>query len=162
MTEHELQSIFNSLGNLHLVSRYFSDHPELLDDLITISVHDHHPKSWRAAWMIDKIHEHHPELIKPHLVQIAQFVLTTKNDSKRRHLLKVISLNDIPEEYAGSLLNYSLDLFTNAAIPVAVRVHAMQVLFNIALKEPDFSCELIQLIEHEIEYHATPGIASRG
>jgi hypothetical protein len=38
----------------------------------------------------------------------------------------------------------------------------MQILFNIAQKEPDFSGELIELIEHEMEYHGSAGIASRG
>jgi hypothetical protein len=38
----------------------------------------------------------------------------------------------------------------------------MQILFNIAQKEPDFSGELIELIEHELEYHGSAGLASRG
>jgi hypothetical protein len=60
------------------------------------------------------------------------------------------------------LLNYCLEVFTNAAEPVAIRVHAMQILFNIAQKEPDFSGELIELIENEIELHGSAGLASRG
>lgn len=38
----------------------------------------------------------------------------------------------------------------------------MQILFEISEYEPGFKPELIQLIEHEIEYHASPGIISRG
>jgi hypothetical protein len=76
--------------------------------------------------------------------------------------LKLISLNDIQEENMAVLLNFSIEVFTNAAEPVAVRVHAMQILFNIAQKEPDFSGELIELIEHELEYHGSAGLASRG
>ena len=60
------------------------------------------------------------------------------------------------------LLNFCLEVFTNAAEPVAVRVHAMQILYNIAQKEPDFSGELIELIENEMEYHGSAGLASRG
>jgi predicted nucleic acid-binding OB-fold protein len=60
------------------------------------------------------------------------------------------------------LLNFCIEVFTNAAEDIAVRVHAMQILFNIARKEPDFAGELIELIEHEMEYHGSAGISSRG
>lgn len=162
MTEDELQSIFSSLGNLTYVGQYFSSHPELLEDLLNISQDDSQAKSWRAAWMIDKIQEKHPDLIAPYFTRIAQLAMTTQNNGKRRHFLKIISLCAIPDEYTGTLLNYSIELFTDPGLPVAVRVHAMQVLYNIAEKEPDFTGELMQLIEHEIEYHGSAGISSRG
>ena len=38
----------------------------------------------------------------------------------------------------------------------------MQILFNISEREPELKHELIQLIEHEIEYHSSAGIKSRG
>ena len=60
------------------------------------------------------------------------------------------------------LFNFCFEVFTNSTEPVAVRVHAMQILFNIAQKEPDFTGELINLIENEIELHGSAGIASRG
>jgi hypothetical protein len=93
---------------------------------------------------------------------MTSFVLTTKNSGKKRHLLKLISLNDIQEENVALLLNHCIDVFTSATEPVAVRVHAMQILFNIAQKEPDFSGELTELIEHEMEYHGSAGLTSRG
>jgi hypothetical protein len=90
------------------------------------------------------------------------FVQTTQNAGKKRHLLKLISLHDIPEERMADLLNYCIDVFTSPLEPIAVRVHAMQILFNIAQKEPDFAGELIELIRNEIEYRGSAGIASRG
>lgn len=162
MNENELKSLILSWENTNLVVRYISDHPEYLDVLINLAMDDSQPENWRAAWMVDKIHEQHPELVIPYLQSMTEFVLTTQNAGKKRHLLKLISINDIQEENLALLLNYCLQVFTNAAEPVAVRVHAMQTLFNIAQKEPDFSGELIELIEHEIEYHGSAGIASRG
>jgi hypothetical protein len=162
MNESKLQSLIHSWENLNLIVRHISDHPEYLNVLIKIALDDSQPQNWRAIWMVDKIHEKHPELILPYLEPMTDFLLTTQNTSKKRHLLKLISLNNLPEENLGRLLNYCIDVFSNAAEPVAVRVHAMQILFNIAQKEPDFSGELIELIEHEMEYHGSAGIASRG
>lgn len=112
--------------------------------------------------MVDKIHEKHPELVVPYFPALTDFVLSTQNAGKKRHLLKLISLHDIPEENMALLLNYCTEVFSNATEPVAVRVHAMQILFNIAQKEPDFAGELIELIKQETEYHGSAGIRSRG
>jgi hypothetical protein len=162
MTESDLETMIQSWENLALMVRHISDHPEYLDLLFEKTRDDSMPENWRAAWMIDKIHEKHPELVKKYIPEITAFAMTTKNTGKKRHLIKLISLNEIEEDNMGRLLNFCLDVFTNAAEPVAVRVHAMQVLYNIATKEPAFSGELIELIENEIELHNSPGLSSRG
>jgi len=162
MTEKEVQSLIQSWENIALLVRYIADYPEHLDIIMTKVLDDSRPENWRAAWMVDKIHERHPELVFPYLQAMTDFVLATQNAGKKRHLLKLISLNDIQEENMALLLNFCIEVFSNAAEPVAVRVHAMQILFNIAQKEPDFSGELIELIEHEMEYHGSAGLTSRG
>ena len=162
MTENEIQSLIQSWENIALLVRYIGDYPEHLDIIMTKVLDDSQPENWRAAWMVDKIQERHPELVFPYLQTMTDFVLTTQNTGKKRHLLKLVSLYEIKDENMAVLLNYCIEVFTNATEPVAVRVHAMQILFNIAQKEPDFSGELIELIEHEMEYHGSAGLASRG
>ena len=93
---------------------------------------------------------------------MTDFAMITQNLSKKRHLLKLISLHEVPEDKMARLLNHCMEVFTSVANPVAVRVHAMQILFNIALKEPGFAGELIDLIEYEIACHGSAGLASRG
>jgi len=162
MNENEVQKLIQSWENIALLVRYIADYPEHLELIMTKVLDDSQPENWRAAWMVDKIHEQHPELVVPYLQTMTDFVLTTQNAGKKRHLLKLISMNEIQEENLAVLLNFCIDVFTNAAEPVAIRVHAMQTLFNIAQKEPDFSGELVELIEHEMEYHGSAGLASRG
>ncbi len=161
MTENEIYALIVSWENMPLVLRHISDSPENLDRLMSIALNDQLDKSWRAMYLAEIIHEKNPKLIRPFLPAMTDFLLTTKNSSKKRHILKLISLNDIPEEKMAVLLNYCIDIFISAE-PVAVRVHAMQILYNIAQKETDFAGELISLIETEIEFHGSAGIASRG
>jgi hypothetical protein len=162
MNENEVRSLIQSWENLAILVRYIADYPEHVGIIMTKVLDDSQPENWRAAWMIDKIHDKFPELIEPYMPLMTDFVLTTKNHGKKRHLLKLIGLYDIPEEKMGTLLNFCLDIFTSASEPVAVRVHAMQILYNIAQKEPDFAGELIELIENELEFHGSAGISSRG
>lgn len=160
--ENELVELINSWENLALVVKHIGNHPEYLKVLMKLVFDDSQPKNWRAAWMVDKIHEQHPDLILPYLPTMTDFVLTTNNDGKKRHLLKLISLHEIPEDKMAVMLNYCIDIFTSGSTPIAVRAHAMQVLFNIAQKEPDFAGELIDLIQNEMELHGSAGISARG
>jgi hypothetical protein len=161
-TENELSELIQSWENLAMVIQHISDFPEYLNVLMKLALDDSDQRNWRAVWMVDRIHEKHPELVIPYLPEMTDFVLTTRNSGKKRHLLKLISLHPIPEDRMVTLLNYCIDIFTNSSEPVAVRVHAMQVLYNIAEQEPDFGGELIDLIENEIELHGSAGIRSRG
>lgn len=162
MTENELLDLIQSGDNVPLISRHLTDHPEFVETLMAIVLREGENTNWRAAWIADKIHEILPEIIIPFLPVITQFAMKTKDAGKKRHLLKLISLHPIPDDNIAELLNFCITIFTNPAEPVAVRVHAMQILFNIAEKEPEFSCELMDLIEHEIEFHGSAGISSRG
>lgn len=85
-----------------------------------------------------------------------------RNHAEQRHFLKLISLNEIDKKYQSFLMDYCFNAFTSGNEPVAIRVHAMQVLFNISESEPDFKPELLAIIEHEIEVHPSAGISSRG
>jgi len=162
MTSSEMLDLLKSGDNTPLIAIYITEHPELIETLMNIALTDCPDTSWRAAWTADKIHEHHPELIVPYLPAMINFALKTADSGKKRHLLKLISLHPIAEDDMARVLHFCIEIFTSAAEPIAVRVHAMQILFNIAQKEPDFTGELIDLIEHEIEYHGSAGIKSRG
>lgn len=162
MTKTDLEDMIRSWENLALMVRYIADYPEYLDLLMEKTKDDSQPENWRAAWMIDKIHDKHPELVKKYIPEITRFVTVTKSPGKKRHLIKLISLNDIAPNDLATMLNFCLNVFTDTAEPISVRVHAMQVLYNVSEKEPDLKNELIELIENEIELHNSPGLSSRG
>lgn len=162
MTEDELRDFIQSWENIPLLIRHIFENPEKLNLVLKIAMDNNQAKSWRAMWLLDKIHEQNPQLILPYFPALNEFLLYTNDSSKKRHVLKLISLHEIPEDKIVHLLNHCIDVFTNHAEPIAVRVHAMQILFNIALKAPDFANELVELIEHEIEFYGSAGIASRG
>jgi hypothetical protein len=162
MTEKELQEIIHSWENMPILISYILEHPDSMKTLMAIAMDDNQPRNWRAMYLVDLIHDQKPELVLPYFPRMTKFLLSTKNSSKKRHILKLISSHEVQEDDLVLLLEFSIQEFTNAAEPVAVRVHAMQILYNIALKEPDFATELIDLIENEIEYHGSAGIANRG
>ena len=71
-----------------------------------------------------------------------------------------MSRHDIPEEQSVKVLDFCfkmLTLFETAAI----KVHAMQILYNISQKEPGLKPELISAIELAIQ-EGTTGVKNRG
>ncbi len=162
MTENELYDILDSWENIELVSKQLIENPKGFDVLISLALNHPKQRSWRAAYLVDKIHDQSPELLFPYLPAIIEKLKTESNASKRRHWLKLISMNSINEEFFGFLFDYCINAFTSEKEAVAVRVHAMQILFNISEKEPELKSEVLQIIEHELEQNPTAGIRSRG
>lgn len=161
MTKEDLIVLIDSWENLSFTINEISNHPENFDILMDIALNHSEHKSWRAAYLADKIHDVHPELLFPYIEILIQKLKVLDNKSKKRHFLKLISMNELPVKYYGFLVDYCITTLSSEE-PPANRVHAMQILYNISLKEPDLKYELIHIIEHEMEYHATPGIISRG
>lgn len=162
MTKDEFYNLLEAGENVPVLVNFCIDQPNHISLLMDIAISDSRQGTWRSMWVADKVHEQHPELILPFLEEMIEAAKTMKSESKLRHLLKIISQNKIPEKHLSYMLDYSIEQLTNVERPVAIRVHAMQILFQISEQEPEFKPELIQLIEHEMEYHATGGIQARG
>lgn len=162
MTKQELIDMINSWENLQYLQNELVNHPEQYKLLKEIAFYSNDPKSWRAAYLIDKINDNKPGLIRPFISEMIEKLKTERNESKKRHFLKLLSTNDLSTEQLGFLTDFCIDVFTSDKEPVAVRVHAMQVLFNISEIQPDLKPEILLIIEHEMENHFSAGILSRG
>ncbi len=162
MTEKELYDLLISWENIEILSRQLSRNEADFSVLMAVALTNSEQRSWRAAYLADKIHDLAPELLVPYLPVIIEKLKTENNASKKRHWLKLISMNRVDKPYFAFLFDYCIGIFTSGKEAVAVRVHAMQILFNISESEPDLKPEIVEIIEQEIEHHPTAGIRSRG
>lgn len=162
MTKKELIELLDSWENMEVTVQEIINSPDNFQILMWIALHNKEPKSWRAAYLADKIHDIKPKLLKPFLKDMVQQLEFETNSSKKRHFLRLISMNTILKKHQGFLVDYCLNALTSSKEPPAVRVHAMQILYNISEKEPDLKPEILAVIEHEMKYHSTAGIRSRG
>ena len=162
MTKVELKELIDSWENLQYLVTEIVRNPEYYKLLIELAFYDTHSKSWRAAYLVDKINDNHPELLHPFLSEMIDQVQIEKSSGKKRHFLKLISLNDLTEEQHGFLFDFCIETLKSGKEPAAVRVHAMQILYNTAVKEPELIPEILLIIEDEMENHSTAGITSRG
>ena len=154
--------LLDAWENMEIVMEEISGNPHYFPVLMELALYNTAPISWRAAYIADKIHEFNPAVIVPYLEKMIDRLASETHTGKKRHFLKLISLHTIHKKHFGFLVNKCLDWLTSAKEPPAVRVHAMQILYNISEKEPDLKPELLAVIRHEMEHHGTPGINSRG
>ena len=161
MTEKQILELLDAWENLGLLTKELAN-PTGFGVLVKTALYNPSPKSWRAAYVVDLIHDDHPELLQPYLNEMILQLKKEQNNGKKRHFLKLISRNKPDEAFHGFLFDYCLTVFTSAKEAIAVRVNAMQILYNISEAEPGLKPEILAIIEHEMEYHATAGILSRG
>ncbi|NOR73522.1 MAG: hypothetical protein GQ525_00015 [Draconibacterium sp.] len=162
MIKQDLLELIDSWENLPLIIKKLEEHHQDFDTLMEIALYSNEPQSWRAAYIADKVHENYPNIVLPFINKIILQLKVEKHSGKKRHFLRQISLNPIPEPHFGFLVDYCLNALTSAKELPAVRVHAMQILYNISEKETDLKPEILAIIEHEMEYHSTAAILSRG
>jgi len=116
--------------------------------------------AWRSCWIIDTASEEFPDLLIDKIPELITSLLTTNNSSLKRHFTRMLCRYKIPEEYLGAVVNRSFELLSPAE-PPAVRVFAMQLLFNVTQDLPDLKRELICVIEALVEEGGSVGFINR-
>ena len=76
-------------------------------------------------------------------------------------MLRLLCRYDIPEDDQGLLVDLCFSYMVSELYPVAVKVHAMQIIYNHTLIYPELKDELITVIEDQVENN-TVGFKSRG
>ncbi len=132
----------------------------LFDQLFQLIFSDDKRVAWRACWIIDTASEEFPDLLAGKIPEIIEGLISTNNGSLKRHFTRILCRYQIPKEFLGVVVNKSFELLapTEAA---AVRVFAMQLLFNISQELPDLKGELICVLESLQEEGASAGFINR-
>ena len=144
----------------NLIAQSIATDPKYMEELWNFTISDA-KASWRAAWVIDKVYDVDPEIVRPYITKMIELVPNLENEGKTRHFLKIISQEPLPDEISGNFINHCFDLLVSNATAVAVKVHAMQVLYNFSLREPDIQNELVLILTEQME-NGTAGFCSRG
>ena len=162
MTKAELISFLENWENMSLLLDHREQALIHFPLLMEIALERNERINWRASWAADKINEKLPGIAGDWIPKLVEALPGLVHNGKKRQYLKLISLYPVSENNESFLFDYCLDKLTAENEDVAVRVYAMQILYNISEEEPELKEELLQIIEQEMEYRSTPGILTRG
>ena len=151
----------NTRFNMNLVASYIGDDQEKFDELIELMLNADKPLRQRAAWALSIITDNKPRLIKPHETKLIEAFEDFSHTALHRCVLRYFASVEISEEKMGEMLNLCYKYLLDNKMPPAVKVHAMQIIFNISEKEPDLKVELKLTLESIID-EGVPAIKSRG
>lgn len=136
----------HSRANADMIAKAIGNDPKELSKLVDILYNGEAPLPQRASWVLVIINEKYPSLLYHY---VSKFINTINNFSVsgiRRNLLSALSKQQIDDRDAGQLTDYCFKLLLSAEEPVAVKVHAMQIIANIAVRYPELNEELKSVI----------------
>jgi len=148
------------VGGIEIWRKMVITDEHLFNQLFQLIFSDDKRLAWRACWIIDTASEEFPELLADKIPEIIAGFVSTKNSSLKRHFTRILCRYKIPNEYLGEVVNRSFELLLPSE-PPAVRVFAMQLLFNIAQELTDLKGELICVIESLMEEGGSAGFLNR-
>lgn len=115
----------------------------------------------RSAWAVRAVGDKSPHLLRPYIPKLISMLSKEHHDAVPRNNLSLMAAWDIPEEHWDELYAICFEILENPNKPIAVRVHAMQNLANIASKLPDLIPELCLVIEAHLP-NGSRGFQARG
>ena len=126
-----------------------------------IMISNTHPYAWRAAWTMFHYVEKRKELSRKYLTEIIELLPHFKHNGQKREMMKVLLLFPMKELDFEKLIDICFNILINPKENIAVRVHAMQIIFNIGDIEPDIRLELKIVLEDGIQNNESKGFVGR-
>ncbi len=149
-----------SRRNIDLITHFTEENPQAIELLVQIVLSHKEPLAQRASWVLEKLSERNKGILSNYLPLLVENLQKIPSSSTRRTLAKVLMLHDIPEEYAGFILDFCITMIESPKEPVAVKANCMTIVFNLLPKYPDLKKEVCALIENQIPNNSV-GFESR-
>ena len=129
--------------------------------LLWLALHEKDPVAWRAAWLLDGSDEKMPGMAGKHIPGIVKALPGLQSMGTIRSLLRMLTRHSIPENEQGLLIDLCFSYLVSELYPVAVKAHAMQIIYNHVLQYPELKNEFIAVIEDQAENNSA-GFKARG
>ena len=128
--------------------------------LLQLALQEKDPLAWRASWVLDGSDEQKPGLAKSYISEIVKALPDLKSKGSLRSLLRLLSRHDIPEKEQGMLIDLCFSYLVSERYPLAVKAHAMMIIYNHVLLYPELKDEFITVMEDHMENNSV-GFKSR-
>jgi hypothetical protein len=143
------------------IAKYIGDDQEKFKELIGIFLKGQARVTQMSAAVLNACVSTHPALISPYIHVILENLKNNVHNAVVRNTIRILQFVQIPEESLGLAADICFTLLQSAKEPVANRVFAMTVLFNISQKHQELKPELKLIIEDNMTY-GSAAFKSRG
>jgi hypothetical protein len=151
----------NNRFNIDIVAHHIGDDKKLFAELLKLTICGELPISMRAAWTMTACCDRHPEMAKPHLKTLIQFLPKAPHTGIIRLILRIIASVEVPVSFSGSIYHSCQEYLEDDKMPIAVKIFAMDIMYKISEKQPDLKPELLLLFEDLLVIASSPGVKNR-
>ena len=106
---------------------------------------------FRYAWLLEHLADARPDLASIVCEPLFNRRDEAQFEGYKRSLMKLMTLTGVPEDLEGEVVSVCFDWLINPEIEVAIKVHSMQVIFNLLGKYPDLTNEFKMVVEEQME-----------
>ena len=150
-----------SRRNMEYAAHCIGDSEKEFARLMDLVLHGREPVVQRAAWTMDVCLEKYPEMLSPYVETLIEALPHFGNSGVKRQVVKALAAREIPEHLKGVIVDLCFQWLQASGVPVAIKIHCMQILANITEKYPDLAEELRTVIIEQIPRNSV-GFSSRG
>jgi hypothetical protein len=151
----------NSRYNVNRVVRIIEEDPDLIKELVSLTLMKDVRIPSRASWILSHCNESMPGIVAPFAADLIKALPFFQHTGTRRNILKIFTTEPIPEDYQVFMFDHCLEWVISKKEPIAVKAYAMDILVNIAMQEPDLKNEVIPVIL-DVMPHGSAGVKARG
>ncbi|RMF02128.1 MAG: hypothetical protein D6772_03870 [Bacteroidetes bacterium] len=152
----------HSKANTNLIVEWVGSDARRFAEVLQIFLGEDYRLVQRSAWVVGEIGLKQPELLAPHTTALLRALRAPLHPAVQRNGLRLIAESGLrlPEEEEGQLVDLAFELLAAPRVPVAIRVHAMQVLANLCEPYPELVIELQPYLEDALK-SSSAGMRSR-
>ena len=157
--------LIHSRANADLVLAHVLEDEERVTDLMDAFLQGEYRVVQRASMVVGNLGRERPEWLTPWHRRMIEFAGGPCHDAVRRCVMRYFSellIEHIDEDDAGRLIDLAFRLAADHQSAVAIRVFAIQIVYNYTISYPELKDELAGIIEHTLAEGTTPGFRSRG
>lgn len=151
----------NSKENADYIVKTLEKYPERMEELMNCFFDEDLRVCQYASWPAGMIADNNPNLILPYIEKMLLNLDAPHHDAVIRNTFRTLQNIEIPEELEGLAYDKGLEFLANPQNAIAIRVFAMTVCGNIAMKYPELKHELMPIIEEQLP-HGSAGFKNRG
>ena len=139
------------------MSAFLSEHPEMFDEAVTLSLSNKQPIAWRAAWAIGGSLPENREKLSPFIDDILD-KLPELEDGHQREFIKILIQCELTEDQMGLLFDICVSIWEQVRKKPSVRYFAFQVMVDMTNQYPELANEVLSLTQPQHISTLSPGI----
>jgi hypothetical protein len=147
------------LNNLKIVLESVTDQKHF-DGLFALIFHHERTLVMRAADAVEKITVKKPQYLKPHKLQLLSMLKNADHIELRWHLAQLVSRLDLSSSELSDTIHILQYWVLNRNESKIVRVNALQAVFDISRKHPEFTAAF-ERIANSIKSEPIPSLQAR-